>query len=165
MKKLLLFSWPIVAEKLFAGPMYYLGFPLTFHELGPWYGYAAITVVVWLLSVTFMIAYDRKSIDFLKVRDAREAAANFACRFTKRFFGRDYLKHADFIVTLIVMWQFFPPYSILARREKGRWGITYRELLLLTAVTLISNAYWTLVAYSEMFSVSGLWHLVKRLVS
>ena len=151
-------------EKLFVGPVYYFGYPLIFHHYGPVRGFMIVTLILLLVSLVFMVFYDRGRRDFLHVNFAVRSANEFVNNITRKLFTRDYRGgSAKILVFAVIVWQFFPPYAVLSRRKEGEWGFSRKEFFMLIAVVIILNTFWTMVAYAEILSFSKLVSLIRNL--
>lgn len=170
MRKLLLYSWPVLFGKVIMWPVYYIVYPTTFHRYGLVNGYVALSAFMFVISFVFILGFDRSKVDFLQVHEAKFAAKQFVMKLAhylpfvhlatnnatvSKFSGR--------LVSLVIAWQFFPAYSVLSRRKGKGDKLNPEEVYVLIAVTLLSNIYWTIVAHAMIFSTSGLLNLWNSL--
>ena len=115
------------------------------------WGNLIMCTAMWLISIVFMVWYDHRRVDSLKLGELRLDANNFVCYWVKFFTGRGFVVHIELFIFLVLTWQFFPPYSVLSKRAPGQWGFCREEFILLALVNVGASIFWSSVGLLNLW--------------
>ena len=141
----------------------YLLYPYVLWRFDLWYGCIIMTLLSALACYLMLLFYDWSKKDWLGIETIKDLKHGEGQRRFLRCIG-SLLHRSDWLAMLVLSIQ-FDPFVAVAYLRPGSYhfnGLTRREWGLFWASVLVSNLYWSFIAFTGITAFRWLWDWVSR---
>jgi hypothetical protein len=138
-------------------------YPYVLWRFGLVYGCLIMTTLSALACYLLLLFYDWSKKDWLGIEAIKELKHNEGTGRLTRFLGK-LMRRSDWLALFVLSIQ-FDPFITVAYLRPGSYhfnGLTRREWRLFWASTVISNLYWSFIAFTGITVFLWIWNVLVK---